>query len=259
MSATVWRGAALAAVLLATGVRWLARRNVMTAHACEPANDVRDPAAVHDMTLHVLSHDLREPHASLLAWVALRRTQAQADAALLEQVADHARRALRHLDELNRLLRETGHAYRMRRIAMEALLDEALDRVWTVAAEAGVRLDRPAARLPRIGGDHAMLLETLEWLLSRAIGAAAQGTALRITCRGHAGGMALWIACDPAGAESAARLAEPGPALLCAQRVVARHGGVLVPLQPMGEEKSAEPEDHPAAGWYLWLRRRPRP
>ncbi|KAI3608630.1 hypothetical protein D8I24_1066 [Cupriavidus necator H850] len=45
---------------------------------------------------------------------------------------------------------------------------------------------------------------------------------------------------------SAARLA-----LLCAQRVVARHGGVLVPLQPMGEAASP-------AGWYLWLRRRPR-
>jgi len=45
---------------------------------------------------------------------------------------------------------------------------------------------------------------------------------------------------------SAARLA-----LLCAQRVVAGHGGVLVPLQSMGEAASP-------AGWYLWLRRRPR-
>lgn len=200
--------------------------------------DVRNPAAVHDMLLHVLGHDLRAPNASLLAWLELRRTQDQADAALLAQVGGHARRSLCQIDDLNRLLRETRHAYRMRRIAMESLLDEALDRVWTVASEAGIRFERPAGRLPRLGGDQAMLVQTLESLLTSAIGAAAPGTALRVTCRGHAGGLALW-------------LAQPGPALLCAQRVVARHGGVLVPLQPMGEAASP-------AGWYLWLRRRPR-
>ncbi|CAN7150167.1 sensor histidine kinase [Cupriavidus necator] len=193
---------------------------------------------MHDMLLHVLGHDLRAPNASLLAWLELRRTQDQADAALLAQVGGHARRSLCQIDDLNRLLRETRHAYRMRRIAMESLLDEALDRVWTVASEAGIRFERPAGRLPRLGGDQAMLVQTLESLLTSAIGAAAPGTALRVTCRGHAGGLALW-------------LAQPGPALLCAQRVVARHGGVLVPLQPMGEAASP-------AGWYLWLRRRPR-
>lgn len=257
MRPAVWRGAALAAALWA-GARWLFRRRGAAARACRPG--VRDPAAVRDMVLHVLGHDLREPNASLLAWLELRRTQAQADAALLAQVGGHARRSLRHIDALNRLLRETRHAYRMRRIAMETLLDEALDRVWTVAAEARVWLERPAGRLPRVGGDHAMLLETLEWLLTRAIGAAGQGTALRITCRGHAGGMALWIACDPVDEESAARLAEPGPALLCAQRVVARHGGVLVPLQPMAAPPAMDAAQASSqTGWYLWLRRRPRP
>lgn len=221
---------------------------------------MRDPDAVRDMVLHVLGHDLREPHASLLAWLALRRTQAQADAALLAQVDGHARRSLRHIDALNRLLRETRHVYRMRRLGMETLLDEALDRVWDAAGEAGIRLDRQAGRLPRIGGDHAMLVQTLEWLLSCAIGAAGQGTAVRITCRSHAGGMALWIALDPADEDSAARLAEPGPALLCAQRVVARHGGVLVPLQPMTAPPARDAtQASPQTGWYLWLRRRPRP
>ncbi|MGX6570953.1 sensor histidine kinase [Cupriavidus necator] len=226
---------------------WLGGRPVAQRRA-----DVRNPAAVHDMLLHVLGHDLRAPNASLLAWLELRRTRAQADAALLAQVGSHARRSLRQIDDLNRLLRETRHAYRMRRIAMESLLDEALDRVWTLASEAGIRLERPAGRLPRLGGDQAMLAQTLEWLLTSAIDAAARETALRITCRGHAGGLALWLAFDSADDESAARLAQPGPALLCAQRVVARHGGVLVPLQPMGEATSQ-------AGWYLWLRRRPRP
>jgi signal transduction histidine kinase len=236
------------------GSRWPARglRGRAPASAHGHAGDVRDPAAVQDMLLHVLGHDLREPNASLLAWLALRRTQDQAGAALLAQVGGHARRSLRQIDDLNRLLRETRHAYRMRRIAMEALLDEALDRVWTMASEAGIRLERPAGRLPRIGGDPAMLGGTLEWLLASAIGAAARGTVLRITCRGHAGGMALRLVFDPADEESAARLVQPGPALLCAQRVVARHGGVLVPLQPMAQATSR-------AGWYLWLRRRPRP
>ncbi|UIF86342.1 HAMP domain-containing sensor histidine kinase [Cupriavidus sp. UYPR2.512] len=239
------------AVALWLGGRWLARclrgRPVGQRRA-----DVRDPDAVHGMLLQVLGHDLRAPNASLLAWLELRRTRDQADAALLAQVGGHARRSLCQIDDLNRLLRETRHAYRMRRIAMESLLDEALDRVWTLASEAGIRFERPAGRLPRLGGDQAMLAQTLEWLLTSAIGAAARGTALRVTCRGHAGGLALWLAFDPADDESAARLAQPGPALLCAQRVVARHGGVLVPLQPMGQ--AAAP-----AGWYLWLRRRPRP
>lgn len=105
-----------------------------------------------------------------------------------------------------------------------------------------------------------MLVQTLEWLLSCAMGAAARGTGLRVTCRSHAGGMALEIALDPVGDESAARLAEPGPALLCAQRVVARHGGVLVPLQPMAVPPARDAtQASPQAGWYLWLRRRPRP
>ncbi|MDK3021660.1 sensor histidine kinase [Cupriavidus taiwanensis] len=246
---------ALVAATLCLGAYWLARRT--RGAAAVPARpgqcnaDVRDPAAVLDMLLHVLGHDLRQPNASLLAWLALRETRSQADAALLAQVGGHARRSLAHIDDLNRLLRETRHAYRMRRIAMETLLDEALDRVWTEAGEAGIRLERPAGRLPRIGGDAAMLAGTLQWLLASAIGAAARGTALRTTCRGHAGGMALSIVFQPADDASAAQLARPGPALLCAQRVVARHGGLLVPLQPL-QGAAAQ------AGWYLWLRRRPR-
>ncbi|WP_432258870.1 sensor histidine kinase [Cupriavidus sp. TMH.W2] len=254
MRTPLLRHAAFATALW-LGSRWLARGlrgPVAAAPAPGRRGDIRDPVAVQDMLLHVLGHDLREPNASLLAWLALRRTQDQADAALLAQVGGHARRSLRHIDDLNRLLRETRHAYRMQRIVMGTLLDEALDRVWTLASEAGVRLERPAGRLPRIGGDQAMLGGTLEWLLASAIDAAAPGTALRIACRGHAGGLALSIVFDPANDEGGVRLGLPGPALLCAQRVVARHGGMLVPLQPVGEAT-------PQAGWYLWLRRRPRP
>lgn len=245
---------ALVAAALCLGGCQLARRSCSAAAVPAPASgcNVRDPAAVHDMVLHVLGHDLREPNASLLAWLALRQTRSQADAVLLAQVDGHARRSLRHIDDLNRLLRETLHAYRMRRLAMETLLDEALDRVWTEAGEAGIRLERPAGRLPRIGGDAAMLAATLEWLLSSAIRAAAHGTAVRTACRGHAGGVALSIVLQPADDAGAAQLARPGPALLCAQRVVARHGGLLVPLQPV-QGAAAQ------AGWYLWLRRRPRP
>ncbi|MEC3767218.1 MULTISPECIES: sensor histidine kinase [Cupriavidus] len=245
---------ALLAAAWCLGGCWLARRSRSGAAVQAPAGgcDVRDPAAVHDMLLHALGHDLREPNASLLAWLALRQTRSQADAALLAQVDGHARRSLRHIDDLNRLLRETRHAYRMRRLAMETLLDEALDRVWTEAGAAGIRLERPAGRLPRIGGDAGMLAATLEWLLSSAIGAAAHGTAVRTACRGHAGGVAVSIVFEPADDAGAAQLARPGPALLCAQRVVARHGGLLVPLQPM-QAAAAQ------AGWYLWLRRRPRP
>lgn len=88
-----------------------------------------------------------------------------------------------------------------------------------------------------------MLVQTLEWLLSCAIGAAGQGTALRIRCRRHAGGMALWIALDPVDEDSAARLAEPGPA-----------------LQPMAAPPARDAtQASPQTGWYLWLRRRPRP
>ncbi|NUT16827.1 MAG: HAMP domain-containing histidine kinase [Cupriavidus sp.] len=253
MTARQLRLALVAAALCLGGCR-LARRSGSAAAVPAPASgcDVRDPAAVHDMLLHVLGHDLRQPSASLLAWLALRQTRSQADPTLLAQVGGHARRSLRHLDDLNRLLRETRHAYRMRRIAMETLLDEALDRVWSEAGEAGIRLERPAGRLPRIGGDAAMLAGTLEGLLSSAIGAAAHGTAVRTACRGHAGGVALSLVFQPADAAVAAQLARPGPALLCAQRVVARHGGLLVPLQPMQGEVAQ-------AGWYLWLRRRPRP
>lgn len=60
--------------------------------------------------------------------------------------------------------------------------------------------------------------------------------------------------------KSAARLAEPGPALLCAQRVEARHGGVLVSLQPMAAPPAMDvAQASLQTGWYLWLRRRPRP
>jgi signal transduction histidine kinase len=245
------RHVAVAAALWLGG-RWLAQRSrgaVAAAPATRCGGDVRDPAAVHDMVLHVLGHDLRAPNVSLLAWLALRQTRSQADAALLAQVGSHAQRSLRHIDDLNRLLRETRHPYRIRRIVMESLLDEALDRVWSEASESGIRLERPAGRLPRIGGDQAMLAGTLEWLLASAIGAAARGTALRIACRSHAGGVALSILFDPADDRAAAQLALPGPALLCAQRVVARHGGLLVPLQPA--------QGAVQAGWYLWLRRRP--
>jgi len=247
--------AALACLALWLGGRALRRGNDARGRGSRYAEDA---ATAWDMALHVLSHDLRAPQASLLALLELHKEGARTDAAVFERIGEHASDSLRRIDDVLRLLRETRHVYRTRRFDVDGWLDECLDRVWQQASNAGVRVELvPPASPAWISGDRAWLADMLALLLGMAVAACRPETVVSLRCELEDRGVALHLTFAPVSAEHAVRMTEPGPALLFAQRVVARHGGTLVPLRPLALEAVEFGESGISgidqAGWGLWL------
>ncbi|XOD03162.1 CHASE2 domain-containing protein [Burkholderia sp. 22PA0099] len=150
--------------------------DVSTLHAAERQREE---------ALHLLSHDMRSPQASILALLQFERQRADAPAAQAElfgRIERHARRALSLADEFVHLARAESQTYRIDATNFADLLIDASDEVWPQAQAKRIRIDAQAGAEPCwIGADRSLMTRALVNVLNNAVKYSPADTL--ITCR----------------------------------------------------------------------------
>ncbi|MBI0328924.1 CHASE2 domain-containing protein [Burkholderia plantarii] len=135
--------------------------------------------------LHLLSHDMRSPQASILALVRTERQRhdaAPAQRELLARIERHAQRALTLADEFVQLARAESQTYRIDTVNFADLLIDASDEVWPQAQAKRIRIDTAPCEAPCwIGADRSLLTRALVNLLNNAIKYSPADTLVRCT------------------------------------------------------------------------------
>lgn len=195
----------------------------LAAHGCEAL-------ASCQAIRRALSHDLRAPQSAILALAELHLAEPSrlGPEAFVAQLAGYARASLRLTDDVARLVREFGHAYRMEVLELTALLREAAGTPWE-PEDAGDAAPWPeldlAGRKVWMRGDTAMLSEALRVLTAQARAAARGGTPMQV--RQRIDGRACRVSIVFARGTGAAPGHGAGPSMQYCRRVVLRHGGAL--------------------------------
>ena len=135
------------------------------------------------------SHELRTPLATLIGYTETLREQAdEIDAPTRERflsvVHDEARRMQRVVEDLISLSRIEAEKFTepTEAVALEPLIDQALDGARRIAAERGSDLVRDvAAGLPLIAADPGQVLQLLDNLLTNALRYGEPGTPVTLT------------------------------------------------------------------------------
>ncbi|AJY65821.1 CHASE2 domain-containing protein [Burkholderia glumae] len=135
--------------------------------------------------LHLLSHDMRSPQASILALVRTERQRRDAGPAqreLLARIERHAQRALTLADEFVQLARAESQTYRIDVVNLADLLLDASDEVWPQAQAKRIRIDTALGEAPCwIGAERSLMTRALVNLLSNAIKYSPADTLVRCT------------------------------------------------------------------------------
>ncbi|MFL6729730.1 MAG: sensor histidine kinase [Sphingomicrobium sp.] len=137
------------------------------------------------------SHELRTPLSTLIGYAETLREQAdEIDSATRERflsvVHDEARRMQRVVEDLISLSRIEAEKFSTptEAVALEPLIDHALDSARRIADERGSGLVRDlAADLPRIAGDGGQLLQLLDNLVTNALRYGEPGTPVTVTAQ----------------------------------------------------------------------------
>lgn len=123
--------------------------------------------------LHLLSHDMRSPQASILALVQIERQRGDASAPqreLFGRIERHAQRALTLADEFVQLARAESQTYRIDTASFADLLIDASDEVWPQAQAKRIRIDTALDGEPYwIGADRSLMARALVNLLNNAV------------------------------------------------------------------------------------------
>lgn len=134
------------------------------------------------------SHELRTPLSTLIGYTETLREQADeidpdTRERFLSVVHDEARRMQRVVEDLISLSRIEAEKFTAptEAVALEPLIDQAVESVQRVADERGCALVREVAdRLPRIAADHSQILQLLDNLVTNALRYGEPGTPLII-------------------------------------------------------------------------------
>jgi len=134
--------------------------------------------------LQLLSHDMRSPHASILALVEIERARIESEPArnVMDRIARYARSALTLADDFVQLARAESQAYEFEPVNLADLVLDASDQVWPQAHAKGIRLDavyedREACW---IFAERSLLTRSLVNILQNGIKYSPNGT--QITC-----------------------------------------------------------------------------
>ncbi len=137
-----------------------------------------------DEALRFISHDIREPSASILTTIELARTRPelfQGDA-LFQRIERHARIGLELADGFVNLARAEAQPFRAETLDLVALMQMAIDDVWVAARQRKVRVllvttleDAPCT------ADRSLLTRALNNVLSNALKYSPPGAELRCT------------------------------------------------------------------------------
>ena len=136
--------------------------------------------------LHLLSHDMRSPHASILALVQITRTQRGPERLpeLLGHIERCAQRALTLADDFVQLARAESQVYMLEAVSLHDLLLDASDEVWPQAYARRIALDvhdeSNAGERCWIRADRSLLTRALVNILNNAVKYSASDT--RIIC-----------------------------------------------------------------------------
>ncbi|KAF1028757.1 MAG: Sensor histidine kinase WalK [Burkholderia plantarii] len=137
----------------------------------------------HEEALHLLSHDMRSPQASILALVQLERQRGDTSEPLRElfgRVERHAQRALTLADEFVQLARAESQTYRFEPVLFAELLIEASDEVWPQAQAKRIRLEPASGALDGwIDADRSLFSRALTNLLNNAVKYSPPDTVIR--------------------------------------------------------------------------------
>jgi signal transduction histidine kinase len=137
--------------------------DVTTLHAAERQREE---------ALHLLSHDMRSPQASILALIDIERAKKEYEPVrdLLDRVRRYAQRSLTLADEFVQLARAESRTYQLESMNLADLLFDAGDEVWPQAQAKQIRIDMMPGELPCwVGADRSLLTRALINLLNNAV------------------------------------------------------------------------------------------
>ncbi|QCP49174.1 CHASE2 domain-containing protein [Trinickia violacea] len=141
--------------------------------------------------LRLLSHDMRSPHASILALVETERARVESERTreLLARIERYAERALTLADDFVQLARAESQAYVLEPVSMIELVIDASDEVWPQANAKQIQLDTRIDGEPLwICVDRSLMTRALVNVLANAVKYSPQQTRITCTVDGDAAG-----------------------------------------------------------------------
>lgn len=134
--------------------------------------------------LQLLSHDMRSPHASILALVEMERARIESEQLrhVMDRIARYATHALTLADDFVQFARAESQAYEFEPVNLADLVLDASDQVWPQAHAKGIRIDA-AFELSEacwICAERSLLTRALVNILQNAIKYSPNDT--QITC-----------------------------------------------------------------------------
>jgi CHASE2 domain-containing sensor protein/signal transduction histidine kinase len=208
---------------------------------------MRNAQSQRDEALRFISHDIREPSASILTAVELARTRPDllAGTALLARIEQHALTGLELADGFVNLARAEAQVFRAEVLDLVALLQQTIDSAWATARKKQVQvlLRTTLDEAPCIA-DRSLLTRALTNVLSNALKYSPRGATLPCTVEARAGAWALSVKDHGPGIppELQSQLFQPfhrlhreshpevhgvGLGLLLVRTAVQRHGGTI--------------------------------
>lgn len=208
---------------------------------------MRNAQSQRDEALRFISHDIREPSASILTALELARTRPDvlAGKALLDRIERHARTGLELADGFVNLARAEAQPFRAEVLDLVALLQQAMDSAWATARKKQVQLQliTTLEEAPCLA-DRSLLTRALTNVLSNALKYSPHGAALPCIVAARDGAWALSVKDHGPGIapELQSQLFQPfhrlhreshpevhgvGLGLLLVRTAVQRHGGTI--------------------------------
>ena len=147
---------------------------------------IRTAEAERRQMLEILSHDMRSPQVAILS-ITSRLDVEEGDTGQIARIRNHARRTLSLADNFVQLARLAEVPLVFEDVDAGALIDEAVDRLWSQAREKDIQIDSETSVLPSIiRGDAGVLSRVLDNLLTNAVKYCPPGA--RISVQGSAKG-----------------------------------------------------------------------
>lgn len=208
---------------------------------------MRNAQCQRDEALRFISHDIREPSASILTALELARTRPDTlnGAALLGRIERHALTGLELADGFVNLARAEAQPFRAEVLDLLDLLHQAIDNAWVMARKKQVQVQLITTLDEALCvADRSLLTRALTNVLSNALKYSPVGALLPCSVQARDGSWALSVQDHGPGipAELQSQLFQPfhrlhreshpevhgvGLGLLLVRTVVQRHGGTI--------------------------------
>ncbi|MGI4777902.1 MAG: CHASE2 domain-containing protein [Janthinobacterium lividum] len=209
---------------------------------------MRDAQSQRDEALRFISHDIREPSASILTAIELARSRPDvySGTALLDHIERHARTGLDLADDFVNLARAEAQPFHAEVLDLVALMQQSIDDAWAPARKHQLRVQLVTEFEEALCvADRSLLTRALTNVLSNAIKYAPRASAVTCTVAASGSHWAVGVHDNGPGISAAlqSQLFQPfhrlhreshpevhgiGLGLLLVRTAVQRHGGTIV-------------------------------